>query len=108
MFPLPVLRSLSIMDLRGQRLAEHIYMFIIVLAALVAFPVGYAQQDFYLMITIFGGGTAIAAFLTIPDWPWFNKHPLQWLPAQPKAPEAASGPRKKKPEPSWRNFWQLF
>ena len=35
---------------------------------------------------VYGVGVALAGAATIPDWPWLNRNPLHWLPA-----EAAGG-----------------
>lgn len=89
------------------------------------FLVGYALQDFALMTYIFGGGCALAAVATVPDWPAYNKHPVKWLPPKEGAGSGArrggaggsggagggsggSGGRKKKQAASWSNFWGMF
>jgi signal peptidase complex subunit 1 len=47
---------------------------------LVAFLVGYVQQDVYMTAYIGLGGTALAFLLIVPPWPYFNRHPVNWLP----------------------------
>lgn len=90
-----------------QKLAEQLYMLIISVAAVVGFLAGYVEQSFNLMLGIFAAGVGLACLATVPDWPWFNRHPLTWLKPQPK--QDAGGPRgKKKPEATWKNFWNLF
>jgi len=46
----------------------------------VAFLVGYLLQDIKLAVWIALGGTALTFVAVIPAWPWYNKHPLKWLP----------------------------
>ena len=77
--------------------------------AVVAFLTGYLQQNFNLMMTIFGAGVALACLLSVPDWGWYNKHPLQWQPPQRKAVEQPAVPKgRRKKEAGWKNFWNLF
>lgn len=96
------------MDFKGQKLCEQLYTLIVTVAAVVAFLAGYLRQDFNLMIGLFTGGVALACAVCVPDWPWFNRHPLKWLKpaAQPGEQGAARGSRK--PEATWKNFWNLF
>lgn len=52
------------MDWKGQKLAEKLYHRILILAAFVGFALGYYQQDFALMLKIFGSGTALACMVS--------------------------------------------
>lgn len=76
------------------------------------------------MMYVFGGSCLVAALATLPDWPFYNRHPTQWLP--PKEGAAASGggakrssPRgggsasasggsKKKKAGGWTTFWGML
>lgn len=69
------------MDFKGQALAEKLIFRILVVFAVVSFVVGYLLKDFKLMAQINGVGIAVTALVVLPNWPWFNKHPLKWLPA---------------------------
>ncbi len=46
----------------------------------IALIVGYFLQDIKLAVYIGLGGTALAFLLVVPAWPFFNQHPLKWLP----------------------------
>jgi signal peptidase complex subunit 1 len=46
----------------------------------IAFIVGYVLQDIKLAIYIALGGTALTFLALIPPWPFFNQHPVKWLP----------------------------
>ena len=46
----------------------------------IAFFVGYVLQDITLALYIGLGGTALTFLLIVPPWPFFNKHPVQWVP----------------------------
>jgi signal peptidase complex subunit 1 len=54
----------------------------------VAFIVGYALQDIKLALFITLGGTALTFFIVVPAWPFYNKHPLKWLPVKGAGPAA--------------------
>lgn len=69
------------MDYAGQKLAEQLNLYILVIFAVLAFIAGYATGSFGLLMKIYAVGLVIDAALIVPDWPWLNKEPLQWLPA---------------------------
>lgn len=46
----------------------------------IAFVVGYLLQDIKLSVYIALGGAALVFVAVVPPWPFFNKHPVQWLP----------------------------
>ena len=107
------------MDFKGQQLAESLAMYMLVGFAAIAFLVGYLRQDFGSMMTLFGSGCAVACVVAVPDWPVYNKHPIQWLPAKG---DAAGGKQQKrgggggggvsavrrKKVGSWSNLWGMF
>lgn len=68
------------MDFQGQRLAEQLLLGIILVFAAISFVAGYAMKDFSLMVKINGVGLVLALLAVLPDWPFYNKHPLNWLP----------------------------
>jgi len=69
-------------DFEGQKLAEVLSTVSLSLVAAVAFIVGYVLQDIKLAFFITLGGTALTFLLVVPAWPFFNKHPLRWLPVR--------------------------
>ncbi|EED18456.1 microsomal signal peptidase Spc12, putative [Talaromyces stipitatus ATCC 10500] len=66
-------------DFHGQQLAETLSTILLVISGIVAFIVGYIQQDIYLTLWIGLAGTAITGFVVIPPWPFYNRHPEKWL-----------------------------
>lgn len=90
------------MDFKGQKLSELISVIVISLFAAAGFLLGYWRQDFALAMKVFAGGVLVAGALAVPDWPYFNRHPLQWLPA--KQERGAKKP-KRKPSANWSNLW---
>jgi len=68
------------MDFRGQHWAEWLLMRILIAVAVVSFIAGYSQGDFQLMVQINAAGLLLTALLVLPSWPFFNRHPLPWLP----------------------------
>lgn len=46
----------------------------------ISFIVGFFLQDIKLALFIGLGGTALTFLLIVPPWPFFNRHPVKWLP----------------------------
>ncbi|KDP26790.1 hypothetical protein JCGZ_17948 [Jatropha curcas] len=80
------------MDWQGQKLAEQLMQILLLVFAVVAFVAGYVTGSFQLMIQIYGAGVILTTLVTVPNWPWFNRHPLQWL-------ESSEAEKHPKPEP---------
>ena len=51
-------------------------------AQIIAFLVGFAQQDIKLALYIGLAGTALTFLVVVPPWPFYNKNPEDWLPAR--------------------------
>ena len=51
----------------------------LVLFALVAFLIGYWIGSFQMMLLIYAGDVVLTTLVTVPNWPFFNRHPLKWL-----------------------------
>ena len=51
----------------------------LVLFALVAFLIGYWIGSFQMMLLIYAGGVVLTTLVIVPNWPFFNRHPLKWL-----------------------------
>lgn len=49
-------------------------------AQAISFVVGYFLQDIKLAVFIALGGTALTFLIVVPPWPFYNKHPVKWLP----------------------------
>ena len=96
------------MDFRGQELAERLYQSIILFFTVISFVMGYATQDFSLMIKLFGGGTGIAALVTLFDWPMFNKDPVKWRKPTRLGDGASSGVGGSKSPGAMEILWNLF
>ncbi|KAH1226885.1 putative signal peptidase complex subunit 1 [Glycine max] len=72
-------RSRSLMDWQGQKITEQLMQLIIVAFAVIAFATGYLMASFQMMILIYAGGVVLTTLVTVPNWPFFNHHPLKWL-----------------------------
>ena len=70
------------MDFVGQKFAEQLNFYLLIVFALIASSVGYLTGSFSLLVKIYASGLLLDAVVVVPDWPWFNKHPLKWLPAK--------------------------
>ena len=51
--------------------------------------VGYVQQSFLLTFYVFSAGVVLAMLLCLPDYPFYNTHPLAWQ--QPIKPALGEG-----------------
>lgn len=72
------------------------------------------MQDFLLAMALFGGSTLVAVVATAFDWPFYNKHPITFLPPG-RAPAPDSDPSNSNPKPpkkkkkaSWKNLWNFL
>jgi len=85
----PITPTNSPQDFRGQSLADFLTTFLLVATSVIAFIVGFTTQDIYKTLYIGLGGTALTFLLVVPQWPFYNKKPENWLPARvPKASAA--------------------
>ncbi|XP_020572405.1 probable signal peptidase complex subunit 1 [Phalaenopsis equestris] len=89
------------MDWQGQKLAEKLMEIFLVAFGIVAFVVGYSIGSFQTMLLIYAAGVLLTALVTVPNWPFFNRHPLNWLDSievdrHPKPQPAAAHSSKKK------------
>ncbi|KAL9892286.1 signal peptidase complex subunit 1 [Glossina fuscipes] len=75
------------MDFVGQQKAEKYSRFIITLFGVVGLIWGVIIQQFSQTVYILGAGFVLASLLTIPPWPIYRRHPLNW---QKPKPEHAS------------------
>ncbi|KMZ72998.1 putative Signal peptidase complex subunit [Zostera marina] len=67
------------MDWVGQKLSETLMQVMLVVSAIVAFSTGYILASFRLMLLVYLGGVVLTTLVTVPNWPFFNRHPLKWL-----------------------------
>jgi signal peptidase complex subunit 1 len=68
------------MDFEGQRRAEQHLLHALLLFGLVGFVGGYATSSFRLMVYVCAAGLVFSLLLVVPDWSWYNRHPVHWLP----------------------------
>lgn len=85
------------MDFEGQKQAEALLVRLLVAFAAIGFIAGYATGNFALMAYINAAGLVITLLAVVPDWPFFRRNPLNWLPPLnpgQKKEEAATTPVK--------------
>ncbi|KAK3302080.1 microsomal signal peptidase 12 kDa subunit-domain-containing protein [Chaetomium strumarium] len=75
-------------DFEGQKLAELLVNVALTVVGVVAYLVGYFLQDIKLALYITLAGTAATFVLVVPPWPFFNRHPVKWLPVGGITPPA--------------------
>ncbi|GLT48040.1 hypothetical protein SLA2020_216820 [Shorea laevis] len=88
------------MDWQGQKLVEQLMQIMLLVFGMVACTTGYILGSFRMMVLIYAGGVVLTTLIIVPNWPFFNRHPLKWLdPSKaekhPKPKQAVSS--KKKP-----------
>ena len=44
----------------------------------VSFVVGYVQQSFLMTFYVFTAGVVLAMLVCLPDYPFYNAHPMAW------------------------------
>eukprot|EP00249_Psilotum_nudum_P006218 c19553_g1_i1 orf=394-687(-) len=81
------------MDWEGQKLVEQMMQYALMAAAVVAFVVGYVMSSFKITMMTYGGAVLIILLIVLPDWPYFNRHPLHW--AEPKVTDPQSSKAHK-------------
>lgn len=69
------------MDFKGQWYCERTFQVLVVLFGIIGFFVGWHQQDFHLTFQFLAAGGSISAVICLPDWPWWNRHPIEWVEA---------------------------
>ena len=67
------------MDYKGQQLSEWIYYFLTISFGVAAWVYGFIHEDFGLTVQGWAVGLGLALIMCIPDWPIFNRAPVQWL-----------------------------
>lgn len=51
----------------------------------LAFIIGFVTHNIAYTLWVGLGGTALTFLVVVPPWPFYNKHPVQWLPAKSSA-----------------------
>ncbi|KAJ9478094.1 Signal peptidase complex subunit SPC1 [Pseudozyma hubeiensis] len=81
-------------DFQGQRLTDRIMQEGLVLGAVVAFLLGYFTQNMQLCMLTFAFSTLVVALVTVPPWPMYKKHHVEWLPASTNTDSTPAEPQK--------------
>ena len=83
-------------DFKGQLHNERFFQILVVIFGLVGFVAGYIRGEFQITFLFLATGGGISAVVCLPDWPWWNRHPLEWLPAEEEEEEQEAEKKKKK------------
>ncbi|KAI1367800.1 microsomal signal peptidase 12 kDa subunit-domain-containing protein [Xylaria arbuscula] len=67
-------------DFKGQELADVLATVLLSVVGAISFLTGFFLQDIALALKIGLGGTALVFLAVVPPWPFFKRHPVQWLP----------------------------
>lgn len=85
------------MDFQGQRLAEQLFQYIILLFGVVGFIWGYICEQFSQTVYILGAGFLLACLLVLPPWGMYRRHNLEWQkPVTSSQAKSASSQKKNK------------
>ena len=76
------LKLTRLQDFKGQQTAEYISTGLLTISGILAFLVGFLNQNIYQTLYIGLGGTALTFLIVVPPWPFFNQNPPPWLPAK--------------------------
>lgn len=49
---------------------------------IVAFLIGFAQQNIYVTLWVGLAGAALAFLVVVPPYPFYNRSPERWLPGK--------------------------
>ncbi|KAI8643731.1 microsomal signal peptidase 12kDa subunit [Parasitella parasitica] len=66
-------------DFEGQKLAEQLTHYLLILSGIASFIVGYSMQSMQMLLIVFSAGLALTALAVIPPWPMYNKHPQSFI-----------------------------
>lgn len=69
----------GLIDFEGQERAEKYHTKVCYYGGAVSFLLGYILQRFDFMVYGFGLVAALVVILSLP-FPFYNRHPLEWLP----------------------------
>ena len=82
-----LLAPAAAMDFVGQMHNERTFQIMVVVFGLVGFVVGWLEQNFRWTFLFLAAGGGISAVICLPDWPWWNLHPVEWLPEEEEEEE---------------------
>ncbi|KAL1895744.1 hypothetical protein Cpir12675_003135 [Ceratocystis pirilliformis] len=68
-------------DFKGQTFAELIQNIVMSIFGIAAFIYGYINQDIRSALFIVLGGAIVTIILVVPQWPFYRRNPVTWLPA---------------------------
>lgn len=66
-------------DFEGQQLAEQAIFSISLISIPVSYLVGLLTGNLLYLFVTFAFFLVIALLVTLPNWPFYNKHPRSWL-----------------------------
>ena len=75
---------IDLQDYLGQKLSENIHYFLVILFGAISWFYGYYLGDFEKTFYGWSVGLGLSLIITIPDWPFYNRHQVQWLDELPE------------------------
>jgi len=69
-------------DFKGQALAENLFTYLLSVVGVLSFLAGLYTKNIHNSLYTGLAGTALTFIVVVPAWPFFNKHPVRWLPSR--------------------------
>ncbi|KAI3962457.1 hypothetical protein MKW92_053286 [Papaver armeniacum] len=67
------------MDWQGQKLCEQLMMVMLLGFSILGFIAGYSTGSYQMMLLVYAAGVVITTLISVPNWGFYNRHPLKWL-----------------------------
>lgn len=67
------------------QLVEWLAQLLMMITSVISFLIGLYYSSFLLSMYIFIGGVLATGLVCVPDWPWYNRHKMTFLPPLPDA-----------------------
>ncbi|KAF0737285.1 hypothetical protein LEN26_010762 [Aphanomyces euteiches] len=74
-------------DYQGQKLADQLMNYIFALVCTPAWFYGWMQDDFTYPLYAWGIACVLVCLVVLPDWPFYNRNPVQWRSSLKKSKE---------------------
>merc|ERR1719436_2065947 len=87
-------------DFVGQKQSYDFQFYVIWIAGIIGFVVGYIYQRFLYTFYCVFGATVVVTILCLPAWPIWNRNPVKWLEPYPDGSEDEDEKKAKKKEKS--------
>ncbi|KAH9942814.1 microsomal signal peptidase subunit [Amylocystis lapponica] len=67
-------------DFEGQKKVEEIVRNTLIGTTVVSFALGFVLQSLRVTFGTFGLSAVVLLLVAVPQWPMYNRNPVEWLP----------------------------